>query len=140
MKTDKVSFGQTYIRPTLLQNIAPQNQQKVLSLIGLGELYPVDMYLGGNKEGDLIIDILHTTLAKYLYYSGEVPKTSFNASILQFMDSMERVTRKQNRYNLPVYNIKIQHLDYFNIPELQYTVHERIANYFKNIIDKKFFN
>ena len=66
MRTDKVSFGQTYIRPTLLNNIAQHNQQKVLSLIGLGEIYPVDMYLGANREGDLVIDLLHTTLAKYL--------------------------------------------------------------------------
>lgn len=140
MKTDKITFGQTYIRPTLLNNISPENQEKVLSLIGLGELYPADVYLGANYEGDLIIDVLHTTLAKHLYFSGEVPKTSFNASILQFMHSMEKIARKQNQYKLPIYNIKIKNLDYFDTPDLQYTVHEKIANYFNKIIDKRFFN
>ena len=140
MKTDKVSFGQTYIRPTLFQNLSKQHHPKVMSLIPLGELYPVDMYLGANREGDLVVDILHSTLGKFLYFAGEIPKTIENVAMMQFWDSAERINRRNNGYKLPVYNIKIQNLDYFTTPELQHTVHVRIAHYLQNMIDKRFFN
>jgi hypothetical protein len=140
MKTDKVSFGQTYLRPTFFRNISNNNKPKVLSLIGLGELYPTDIYIGGNRNGELIVDILHSTMGKYLYFSGLIPQTTLNTSIMQIMDSVEKITRKQNGYNLPVYNIKIKNLDAFTVPELQYTVHDKLMYYYDKILDKKFFH
>ena len=138
MRTNKISFGQTYIKPTVISNLTEHNQQKVMSLIPLGELYPTDIYLGANKEGNLIVEMLHSTMGKFMYFSGEVPKTPLNTSILQFMDSMEKIARKG--LNLPVYRLEIKELDKFNRAELQYTVHEKLVHYYKNMIDKKFFN
>lgn len=140
MKTDRISFGQAYIKKTLFQNLPVHNQIKAMSLTPLGELYPTDIYIGANKEGDLVIDMLHSTMGKHLYFSDEIPKTPLNVGILQILDSTERINRKQFGYKLPVYNIKIKNLDHFTIPELQYAVHERIAYYYQNIVDKKFFN
>ena len=140
MKTDKISFGQTYIRPTLIKNIAAHNLPKVHSLIGFGELYPADIYMGADKEGNLILDIVHSTMAKYLYFSDEVPKTTFNTSLLQFMHFGEKSSRKLTKYNIPVYNIKINNLDYFTTEELQYAVNDKLVNYYNNMLDKKLFH
>ena len=82
MKTDKISFGQTYIRPNLLKNLAPHNFPKVESIIPFGEVYPADIYIGADKNGDMVLDILHSTMGKFLYFSGEIKKNVLNTSIL----------------------------------------------------------
>lgn len=140
MKTDKISFGQTYLKPSIFKNLAPHNFQKVESIIPFGEIYPADIYIGADKSGDIVLDILHSTMGKFLYFSGEVPKTALNAGILQVMDSTERINRKMSGYKLPVYSIKIKDLDHFSIPKLQYTINEKLVYYYDKMIDRRFFH
>ena len=45
MKVNNISFGQTYLKPSI-KNLSQENQEKLKYSYALGELYPVDLYLG----------------------------------------------------------------------------------------------
>lgn len=136
MKTDKISFGQTYIKPSLMKYIKQDNIDKIPYIFGLGELYPADIFVGANLKGDLTLDILHSTPAKQLFFSDEIPKTLDNVSVLNCLHNMERVQRFQNGIKTPVYSTVIDNLDNLSIRDLQLSVNDKIKYYYETFANK----
>lgn len=137
MNTEKISFGQTYIKPSLMRYMKPENQNKMPYLFGLGEFYPADIFIGSNIKGQLTLDIAHSTAAKQLFFSEEIPKTLKNVSILNFIHNMERVQRERNGIKTPVLKTVIDDLDNMSIRELQLAVNDKIKYYYETL-GKKF--
>lgn len=139
MKTDKVSFGQTYIKPSLSKYMKPDNLGKVSYIFGLGEFYPADIFIGANIKGELTVDIMHSTSAKHLFFSDAVPKTFENVVALNCMHNMERAQRLRNGIKTPVLKTVISDIDKLSIRDLQFAVNDKIKYYYETL-GKKFFN
>lgn len=139
MKADKVSFGQTYVKPSLIKYLKPENTGKVSSIFGLGEFYPVDLYVGANAKGWLTIDIKHSTPAKQLFLSDEIPKTFANITTLNFIHNMERAQRLRNGIKTPILKTVIPNIENMSVKDLQLAVNDKIKYYYETF-GKKFFN
>ena len=137
METSKISFGQTYIKPSLTQYMAPNNLKKMPYIFGLGEFYPIDIYMGSNTRGQLTLDMIHSTVTKQLFLNNIIPKTIQNISILNFMHNMEIAARKRNGIKTPIFKTTIDDIDNLSIKELQLKVNEKIQKYYENF-GKKF--
>ncbi len=139
MKTDKISFGQTYVKPSLIKYMKKENMDKMPYIFGLGEFYPVDIFVGSNIKGDLTLDIVHSTTAKQLFFSDEIAKTFENVTTLNFIHNMERAQRFRNGIKTPVFKTKISDIEKFSIKDLQLAVNDKIKYYYENF-GKKFLN
>ncbi len=139
MKTDKVSFGQTYIKPSLAKYMKPDNLGKVPYIFGLGEFYPADIFIGSNIKGELTVDIMHSTAAKHLFFSDVIPKTFDNVTALNCMHSMERAQRIRNGIKTPVLKTVIGDIENLSIRDLQLAVNDKIKYYYETL-GKKFLN
>ncbi len=139
MKTNKITFGQTYIKPSLAEHMAKKNLDKIPFIVGLGEFYPADIFIGANMRGQLTLDIMHSTPAKQLFFSDEVPKTFENITILNFLHNMERSQRKHNGIKTPIFKTLIEDIDNLSIKELQLAVNDKIKTYYETL-GKKFLN
>lgn len=139
MKTDKITFGQTYIKPSLAKYMRPENIDKMPYIFGLGELYPTDIFIGSNIKGDLMLDIMHSTPAKQLFFSDEVPKTFGNITLLNFLHNMERAQRFHDGIKTPVWRTSISDIDKLSIRDLQLAVNKKIEYYYETLA-KKFLN
>lgn len=137
MKADKINFGQTYIRPSLLRYMEPENQNKMPYIFGLGEFYPVDIFLGSNIKGQLTLDIAHSTAAKQLFFIDEIPKTFENIAALNLIHNMELMQRQRNGNIAPIMKTVIPDFDKMSIKELQLAVNDKIKYYYETL-GKKF--
>lgn len=139
MKTDKVSFGQTYIKPSLVKYMKQKSMYKIPYIIGLGEFYPADIYIGANIKGELTVDIMHSTAAKHLFFSDAVSKTFENVTALNYMHNMERVQRIRNGIRVPIIKSVIGNIENLSVKDLQLAVNDKIKLYYETL-GKKFFN
>ncbi len=139
MKTDKITFGQTYIKPSLVKYMKQGNIDKMPYIFGLGELYPTDIFIGSNIKGDLTLDIIHSTPAKLLFFSDEIPKTFENVTLLNFLHNTERAQRIYDGVKTPILRTSISDIDKLSIRDLQLTVNKKIEYYYETLA-KKFFN
>jgi len=139
MKTNEISFGQTYIKPSLIKYMKHDNLGKIPYIFGLGEFYPADIFVGANVKGQLTIDIMHSTPAKHLFFSDEIPKTFENIAALNFMHNMERSQRLRSGIKTPVLKTIIPNIDKISIKDLQLAVNDKIKLYYETL-GKKFFN
>lgn len=139
MKTDKITFGQTYIKPSLVKYMKPENIDKMPYIFGFGELYPTDIFIGSNVKGDLTLDIIHSTPAKQLFFSDEIPKTMSNVMTLNFFHSMEKAQRFHDGVKTPILRTSITGIDKLSIRDLQLAVNNKIEYYYETLA-KKFFN
>ena len=140
MKIDKISFGQTYIKPSLVKYIKQEDlTNKVSYVYGLGELYPADIFLEANSKGGLTVDIMHSTPAKMLFFNDNIPKTYDNIVTLNFMHHMERFHRIHEGIKVPVLKTVINNIEKLSIKDLQLAVNDKIQYYY-NTFGRKFLN
>ncbi len=139
MKADKITFGQSYIKPSLVEHMSKANLEKIPYIVGLGEFYPADIFIGANMRGQLTLDIIHSTPAKQLFFSNEIPKTIENVSILNFLHNMDRCQRKNYGIRTPIFKTVIENIDNLSIKELQLAVNDKIKFYYEKLANK-FFN
>lgn len=139
MKTDKISFGQTYIKPSLAKYMKEENIQKMPYIFGFGEFYPTDIFIGANKKGELTLDIVHSTLAKQIFFNEDIPKTLENVTVLNFLHNMERLQRLYQGVKTPVSNVVIKDIENLSVKDLQLAVNDKIQQYYETLA-KKFLN
>lgn len=132
MKTDNVSFGISYVKPSI-RYMSKQNQEKVKSIIPLGQLYPVDMFIGSNIKGDLTLDIVKTPMHKFLAYTDEIPKTFENLCAMDFASRLETKYLATHEELIPLSHYTIKNLKNYTKKDLPYAVHEKILEYFNTI-------
>lgn len=130
MKINPISFGQTYLSPTL-KYLSPENQEKLKHSYPLGQIYPNDIYLGATKRGDLTVQITTTTALKNLLVNNLIP---INKDILSLYLLEKRLDEKYMQVHGPKYPIAksvIKSLDYISEDELVYHIASEVEAYNK---------
>ncbi len=139
MKTDKISFGQTYIKPNL-KYLNPETSHKVPYLFGFGELYPIDFYIGSTMKGNLTVDIMHSSAAKHVLMNLEDEEKTFeNILYLRTVHFMDMATKARQGIKVPILHTEVKNADKLSVEELQYTINDKIKLYYDTIA-KKFLN
>ncbi len=136
---NQVSFGQTFLQESLNKYMSQENRDKLLYSYGLGELYPVDIYLGSTPRGDLTVGIKQANLWDYLTINNEIPMTQENIAAYTFIKRMEKT--HENMYGLSVpYDVSvIKNIDYMYQEDIAYSIRDKIADYYKKYAHK-FYN
>lgn len=140
MKIDnKISFGQTYIHPTITKYLSKANQSKLEYSYALGQLYPMDIFLGANFKGDLTVGIKRCNLWDYLTINNLIPCTFENAAKYIFIKRAEMMYEYLYGPKYQIENYIIKDLDYKQQEEIAYEINDKIAEYTKKH-GKKFLN
>lgn len=139
MQTDKISFGQTRILPSV-KYLDKRTTDKLPYLFGFGELYPIDFFIGSTPKGNLTVDIMHSTPAKHIFLNlKEEEQTFSNIATLSTLHFMENATRLRQGIRIPVLHTEIKNADELPVRELQYTINDKIRMYYDTLA-KKFLN
>jgi hypothetical protein len=133
-----VSFGQTFLQDSL-KNMSPQNRDKLYYSYGLGELYPVDIYLGATKQGDLTVGIRQANLWDYLTINNEIPMTTENVLAYTFIKRAQMTHDDMYGPNVPYEISVVKNIDYMEQEEIGYEIRDKIADYYKKYAHK-FYN
>lgn len=130
MKIDSISFGRTYITSSL-RYMSDENKKKLKSVYPLGQLYPVDLYLGANKKGDLTLSITQSSLYDYLLVNNLIKPDKENISAVKFIKAAENSFKNLHGNPYPVKKVTIPYLDYIPDDILPYYVADEIEEYAK---------
>ncbi len=130
MKINNVSFGTTYLTPSL-RCMSPENREKIKSVYGLGQIYPVDLYLGSDKKGDLTLQIKRGSLYDYLWKNKYIEPTKSNIAALNIIKAADTVNKYIHGDSSPVRKVTIKELDYIPEDILPYYVADEIEEFNK---------
>jgi len=130
MKVNNISFGQTFIKPSLAQ-MSEKNREKIKVLYPFGEIYPLDIYLGADKKGDLTLEITKSSIYDYLISNNELPLTPKNAAAYRIIKGLEITNKYLHGNNEPVRKSTIKFLDYIDEETLPYYVADEIEEFYK---------
>lgn len=128
MKINSISFTSTYLKPSI-RGLSEKNQKKVQCVYPLGEVCPVDLYLGSNSKGDFTVDITRCSVNKYLASNkqGDFPDeySKYLPTILALENSYVSVHGPM----YPVKKVTIKNLDKISAEDLPYLVADEIVKY-----------
>lgn len=135
MKINQISFGQTYLKESVLR-LSDENKEKIKSLYPLGEIYPVDLYLGSDYKGNLTLDITRTSLYDHLVLNHQLEPTPENVFVYKFVKRCELVGQYLHGNSYPVQKTTISDIDYIDKDALPYYVADEIEKYEKQYCKK----
>lgn len=138
MKVNSISFGTTYLRPSI-RNLSDENKKKLKSLYPLGYIYPVDLYLGGDRKGNLTLEIKHASMYEYLLKNHKIEQTPENIILAKVVKAAENTHKYLYGDKTPVKKATIDYIDYIPEDILPYYVADEIEDYNKEYF-KKFGN
>lgn len=138
MKINSISFGTTYLKPSV-QYMNPENRKKLESVFGLGEIYPVDLYLGSNLKGDLTLEIKRASLYEYLLNNNHIKLTPENVAALNVIKDAENADLYIHGNRSPVKKSTIKDIDYISEDILKYYIADEIEA-FNSEYSEKFNN
>ena len=138
MKTNSITFGQTYLTSSL-KYMSEDNRKKLSKLYPLGEIYPVDVYLGSNKKGDLTLTITQSSLYDYLILNNKIKLTPETIAVVNVIKKAHNTYNYVHGFNQPVKRATIPYLDYIPEDILPYYVAEEIEDYARENY-KNFYN
>lgn len=130
MKVNNVSFGQTYLKPSI-KNLSQENQEKLKYSYALGELYPVDLYLGGTPKGDLEVTVKGCSVMDYLVVNNALPLTQKNINYYLFTKACDGMYEKLHGPKYPKQKTVIDQLDYIPEDVLPFYIAAEIEEYTK---------
>lgn len=125
MKINPISFGTTYLKPSV-QYMNPENRKKLESVFGLGEIYPVDLYLGANRMGDLTLEIKRASIYEYLLNNNHIKLTPENVAALNIIKDAENADLYIHGNRSPVKKLTIKDIDYIPEDILKYYIADEI--------------
>ena len=128
MNINPISFGQTYLTPSL-KYMSPDNRRKLKYSYALGQIYPNDVYLGATKNGDLTIQITGTTIYKHLLINNLIPATKNNVSLYLLNEKLEQRHREIYGPKYPITKSVIKYLDYIPEDTLAHYIASEIEDY-----------
>ena len=137
MKTNSISFGTTYIKPSI-NNLSKKNKEKVRELIPLGQIYPVDLFLGADSKGNLTLEIKQAFIYDHLIANDQFDLTPQNIAMYKISKAANNVYKYIHGDKTPVRKTKIEFLDAIPKDILPYYVADEIEEYEKTY-SKKFY-
>lgn len=138
MKINSISFGTTYLTPSL-QYMSSENRQKLKSVYALGQIYPVDLYLGANKKGDLTLEIRGSSVYDYLAINNYIKPTKENIDALKLIKAANNIHNYIHGNSEPVKKTTIEYMDYIPKSVLPYYVADEVEEFYKEY-SAKFYN
>lgn len=130
MKINQISFGQTYLKPSI-KYMSEENRKKLEYSYALGDLYPVDIYLGATRKGDLTVEITKGSEYEYLLKNNEIPLTAENIAAYKFIRGAEMVYNRVYGPRYPVQKTVIEYLDYIPEDTLAHYIASDVEHYRK---------
>lgn len=128
MKTNAISFGQTYLTPSL-KNLSPENRKKLTYSFALGQLYPNDIYLGATRNGDLTVQITGTSIYKHLLINNAIPPTKKNIALFKLTQKLDNTYTAIHGPKYPIKKSVIKYLDYIPQDTLAHYIASEIEEY-----------
>ncbi len=125
---NKVSFGQTFIQSSI-KYLSKSNIEKLEHSYGLGQLYPMDIFLGGTTGGDLTVAMKRCNLWDYLTINNEIPMTPANILKYFVIKRMEMVGEYMYGPKFPIEKYVIKNLDYKFQEDIAYEINDKIKDY-----------
>lgn len=129
-RIDNINFGITYLKPSL-QYMSEANRKKLVPSYGLGQLFPVDIFLGADKKGNLTVEITRSSLWKHLFINNEIPQTQHTYSICRFDEAMNNIKKQKERKQIPIEKKTFKYMDLRSSKALPYDIAQEIEKYFK---------
>ena len=129
-RIDNINFGITYLKPSL-QYMSEANRKKLVPSYGLGQLFPVDIFLGADRKGNLTVEIMKTSLWKHLYVNNDIPQTPLTYSLFKFDEAMNRIKMVKERKQIPIEKKTLNFMDLRSSKALPYDIAHEIEKYFK---------
>ncbi len=130
MKTNSISFGTTYIKPSI-NHLSKANKEKVKKLIPLGQIYPVDLFLGADRKGNLTLEIKQTFIYDHLIANDQLDLTPQNIAMYKISKAAQNTFNYIHGDKTPVRKATIEHLDAIPKDILPYYVADEIEEYEK---------
>ena len=131
MKVDNsISFGQTFVQPSII-NLTKKNQAKVEHSFALGQLYPMDIFLGGTPLGNLTISLKRCNLLDYLTINNILPCSSENIIRYIMAKKMESIGAFLYGRKYPIENYVIKNLNDKSAKDIAFEIDDKIADYNK---------
>lgn len=131
MKINQISFGQTFLKSSVRQ-MSAENREKLKSIYAFGQIYPLDIYLGADRKGDLTLEITRSSVYDYLVANDEIPLTPENIAVYNFIKGTEIADKYIHGNKEPVRKATITNMDYISEEVLPYYVADEIDEYFKH--------
>lgn len=129
MKVDNsISFGQTFVQPSI-KNLSKINQAKIKHSFGLGQIYPVDILLGGRPCGDLTLSIKRCNLWDYLVLNNEIPITNENMLFYIIAKGFEQFGEFLHGAKYPFEHYIIKNLDKKSAKDIAFEINDKITEY-----------
>ena len=132
MKTDKVTFGQTYLQKSYFKYLSLQTQNKLIYSYGLGELFPIDMSLGANKKGNIMVKLRACNPWDHIIINNYMPLTPQNISLYSFMKTLENIGQKLHGNKIPFKTYEIKNPKSMTQEDISYVIRDKIVQYIKD--------
>ena len=128
MKTHQISFGLTYLKPSITY-MSDENREKLTHSYGLGQLNPNDIYMGSDKKGNLTLDITRCNPYDYLAVNMLIPPTKENVADYKFYKALNNFGKYLHGFTYPVEKYVISDLK--NKPKeiIAYEIQDKIDEY-----------
>ena len=97
----------------------------------LGELYPVDLYLGGTPKGDLEVTVKGCSVMDYLVVNNALPLTQKNINYYLFTKACDGMHEQLHGPKYPKQKTVIDQLDYIPEDVLPFYIAAEIEEYTK---------
>ena len=127
---DNITFGTTYLKSSL-QYMSKANQKKLIPSYELGQIYPVDLFLGSDKKGNLIIEIMKESPFKYMYYNKIVSQTPENYYLCKLEETLNFISQASGMCLIPKEKKVFKFMDLRTEKALVFDIADEISNYFK---------
>ena len=127
---DNITFGTTYLKSSL-QYMSKANQKKLIPSYGLGQIYPVDLFLGSDKKGNLIVEIKKESPFKYMYYNKIVSQTPENYYLCKLEETLNFISQASGMCLIPKEKKVFKFMDLRTEKALVFDIADEISNYFK---------
>ena len=132
MKTDKISFGQTFLHKSYFKYLTPETQNKLAYSYGLGELFPIDLGLGATKKGNLNVTISACNPWDHLIINNGVPLTPENIYLYSFVKNVEHISGVLHGTKYPYRTYEIKNIQSMTQEDIAFAIREKISEYYEN--------
>lgn len=127
---DSVSFGKTFVQPSI-RYLSKINQSKIEHSYGLGQIYPMDVSLGGTTLGDLTVSIRRGNLWDFYTANDEIPLTNENILMYYLAKRFEVIGEFLHGSKYPIERHIIKNLNKKTRKEIAFEINDIIADYNK---------
>ena len=130
MKTNSsITFGQTFVQSSI-KNISKINQTKIEHSYGLGQLYPMDISLGGTILGNLTVGLKRSNILwDHLVINNSMPITNKNVITYYIAKRLDFIRELLYGNKYPIEHHTIKNLDNKSARDIAYEIDNKIVAY-----------